>query len=359
MEFIDLGRQQQIIKSRLDEAVAKVLKHGKYILGPEVGELEEKLATFAGVKHCVTVANGTDALQIALMAIGLAPGDEVIMPAFNYIAAAEATMLLGGIPVYVDIDETFNIDPKKIEEAISSSTKAIIPVSMFGQCADFDLINVIGLKHGVHVIEDAAQSFGATYKGKKSCSVSDIACTSFFPSKPLGCYGDGGAIFTNDDRLAGEIRQISRHGQAERYHHVRLGVNSRLDTLQAAILLEKLEIYSQELVLRDKIATLYQSLIDSNKCILPVISEEKSSSWAQFTIRVEDRQRVKDRLYSKGVPTTVHYPRTLNNQPSVASRAAQVPISETFSRIVLSLPMHPYLSDEEVMYVASELNDAL
>ena len=240
MQFIDLATQQARIKDKVDEAIQRVFSHGQYILGPEVYELEEKLADFVGAKHCISVANGTDALQIAQMAFGIGPGDEVITPGFTYIATAETVALLGAKPVYVDIcSKTYNLDPTKLEAAITPRTKAIIPVSLYGQCADFDEINVIAAKHGIPVIEDAAQSFGGTYKGKRSCNLSTIGCTSFFPTKPLGCYGDGGAIFTNNDELALVLRQIARHGQERRYHHIRIGVNSRLDTLQAAILLHK------------------------------------------------------------------------------------------------------------------------
>src|SRR5690606_4821384 len=247
---------------RIDAGIARVLAHGQYILGPEVAELEEKLAAYTGAKYCISVANGTDALQIALMALGVGPGDEVITPGFTYIATAEAAAVLGARPVYVDIDpRTYNLDPELLEAAITDRTRAIIPVSLYGQCAEFDAINRIADKHGIPVIEDAAQSFGATYKGRKSCNLSSIACTSFFPSKPLGCYGDGGAIFTNDGELATRMRQIARHGQDRRYHHVRVGMNSRLDTLQAAILLPKLDILDSEIQSRQEVAEAYTRLL--------------------------------------------------------------------------------------------------
>src|SRR5690554_6080130 len=262
MQFIDLAAQQARIKDRINAGIQRVLAHGQYILGPEVTELEEKLAAFTGAKHCITVANGTDALQIAQMAFGIGPGDEVINPGFTYIATAETVALLGAKPVYVDVcPRTYNLDPAKLETAITSKTKAIIPVSLYGQCADFDTINAIAAKYNIPVIEDAAQSFGASYKGKRSCNLTTIACTSFFPSKPLGCYGDGGAIFTNDDELAKIMRQISRHGQDRRYHHVRVGVNSRLDTIQAAILLSKLEIFQEEMDQRQVVAKIYDKLL--------------------------------------------------------------------------------------------------
>lgn len=262
IEFIDLKAQQALIKEKIDAGIQRVLEHGQYILGPEVSELEEKLAAFVGAKYCISVANGTDALQIAQMALGIGPGDEVITPGFTYIATAETVALLGAKPVYVDVDpRTYNLDTQLLEAAITPRTKAIIPVSLYGQCADFDAINVIAARHGIPVIEDAAQSFGATYKGKRSCNLATIACTSFFPSKPLGCYGDGGAIFTSDEELAKVLRQIARHGQDRRYHHIRIGVNSRLDTLQAAILLPKLEIFSSELEQREHCAQRYAGLL--------------------------------------------------------------------------------------------------
>ena len=262
MDFIDLKTQYQQLKADIDAGIARVLAHGQFILGPEVAELEEKLAAYTGARHCISVANGTDALQIALMALGVGPGDEVVTPGFTYIATAEAVALLGAKPVYVDVDpRTCNLDPALLAAAITPRTKAIIPVSLYGQCADYDAINAIAAQHGIPVIEDAAQSFGATYKGRKSCSLTTIACTSFFPSKPLGCYGDGGAIFTNDDQLATVLRQIARHGQDRRYHHVRVGVNSRLDTLQAAILLPKLEIFPRELEQRERVAEGYARLL--------------------------------------------------------------------------------------------------
>ena len=258
IEFIDLKNQQARIKDKIDAGIQRVLSHGQYILGPEVTELEDRLADFVGAKYCISCANGTDALQIVQMALGVGPGDEVITPGFTYVATAETVALLGAKPVYVDIDpRTYNLDPQLLEAAITPRTKAIIPVSLYGQCADFDAINAIASKYGIPVIEDAAQSFGASYKGKRSCNLSTVACTSFFPSKPLGCYGDGGAIFTNDDELATAIRQIARHGQDRRYHHIRVGVNSRLDTLQAAILLPKLEIFEEEIALRQKVAAEY------------------------------------------------------------------------------------------------------
>lgn len=354
MQFIDLAAQQERIKDKLQANIQKVLAHGKYILGPEVHELEEKLAEYTGAKYCITCANGTDALQIALMSLGIGPGDEVITPGFTYIATAETVALLGATPVYVDIDaKTYNLDPSLLEGAITSRTKAIIPVSLYGQCADFDTINEIAKKHNLPVIEDAAQSFGATYKGKKSCNLSTIACTSFFPSKPLGCYGDGGAIFTNDEELATVIRQIARHGQDRRYHHIRIGVNSRLDTLQAAILLPKLEILDDEMQARRQVAATYTKLLnEAGITTTPVIESHNESAWAQYTIQVDSRDQVQAKLKEQGIPTAVHYPIPLNKQPAVASDA-KLPVGDAVAQKVMSLPMHPYLKAEDQEYIVT------
>jgi UDP-2-acetamido-2-deoxy-ribo-hexuluronate aminotransferase len=357
VNFIDLDAQQARIKDRIDAGIQNVLAHGQYILGPEVTELEEKLAAFTGAKHCISVANGTDALQITQMAFGIGPGDEVITPGFTYIATAETVALLGAKPIYVDVcPKTYNLDPEKLEAAITPKTKAIIPVSLYGQCADFDAINVIANKYGIPVIEDAAQSFGATYKGKQSCNLSTVACTSFFPSKPLGCYGDGGAIFTNDDELAKVLRQIARHGQDRRYHHIRVGVNSRLDTLQAAILLPKLEIFAEEVALRQQVAAKYdQLLIHASITTTPFIEVHNSSVYAQYTIQVEKRELVQAKLKKAGIPTAVHYPIPLNKQPAVADAKAQLPIGDAVAEKVMSLPMHPYMTDAELQEVVSIL----
>lgn len=349
MQFIDLAAQQARIKDKIDANIQKVLAHGKYILGPEVNELEEKLARYTGAKHCITVANGTDALQIAQMALSIGPGDEVIVPGFSYIATAETPALLGARPVYIDIDpKTYNLDPALLEAAITNRTKAIIPVSLYGQCADFDAINAIAEKHGIPVIEDGAQSFGATYKGRKSCNLSTIGCTSFFPSKPLGCYGDGGTIFTSDDDLATIIRQIARHGQDRRYHHIRVGVNSRLDTLQAAILLPKLELLDEEVELRNQVAQTYTRLLnEAGISTTPYIQEHNLSAWAQYTIQVDSREAVQARLKEAGIPTAVHYPIPLNKQPAVKDDSASLPVGDEAAGRVMSLPMHAYMKDQE------------
>lgn len=355
MQFIDLAAQQARIKDRIDANIQKVLAHGKYILGPEVAELEERLAAYTGAKYCITVANGTDALQVAQMALGVGPGDEVIVPGFSYIATAETVALLGAKPVYIDIDSrTYNMDPAKLESAITQRTKAIIPVSLYGQCADFDLINAIAGKHNIPVIEDGAQSFGASYKGRKSCNLSSIGCTSFFPSKPLGCYGDGGAIFTNDDELATVLRQIARHGQDRRYHHVRVGVNSRLDTLQAAILLPKLAILEDEVSLRNQAAERYSQLFNQAGIdTTPYLEEHNVSAWAQYTIRLENRDVVQANLKGTGIPTAVHYPIPLNKQPAVADERAHLPVGDDAAERVISLPMHPYLAKHDQQRVVN------
>ena len=343
--FIDLAAQQARIKDQIDAGIQRVLAHGQYIKGPEVADLEQKLAAFTGAKHCIAVANGTDALQIALMAAGVGPGDEVITPGFTYIATAEAVAVLGAKPVYVDIDEkTYNLDPGQLESLITDNTRAIIPVSLYGQCADFDEINRIADEHGLTVIEDAAQSMGATYKGRHSCNLSKLATTSFFPSKPLGCYGDGGAVFTSDDALAEQIRRIANHGQDRRYHHVRVGVNSRLDTLQAAILLAKLEIFEDELAKRNEVAAWYtRELNAAGIDTTPFVESHNVSAWAQYTIRVPNRDAVQATLKEAGIPTAVHYPLPLNRQPAVSDASANLPKGDCAADEVMSLPMHPYM----------------
>ncbi|WP_071871006.1 DegT/DnrJ/EryC1/StrS family aminotransferase [Atopomonas hussainii] len=360
IEFIDLKAQQGLIKEKIDAGIQRVLAHGQYILGPEVNELEEKLAAFVGARYCISVANGTDALQIAQMALGIGPGDEVITPGFTYIATAETVALLGAKPVYVDVcPRTYNLDPQLLEAAITPRTKAIIPVSLYGQCADIDAINAVAAKHGIPVIEDAAQSFGATYKGKRSCNLTTIACTSFFPSKPLGCYGDGGAIFTSDDELARVLRLIARHGQDRRYHHIRVGVNSRLDTLQAAILLPKLEIFPRELELREKVAQGYARLLSEADIAAPFVESHNVSAWAQYTVQVAGRDQVQERLKVAGIPTAVHYPIPLNLQPAVKDGAARLPVGDAIAERVMSLPMHPYLGVAQQVTIIQSLQESL
>jgi UDP-2-acetamido-2-deoxy-ribo-hexuluronate aminotransferase len=357
--FVDLAAQQDRLRTEIEAGIAGVLSHGKYILGPEVDELEERLAAFSGATHAITVANGTDALQIALMALGVGPGDEVITPGFSYIAAAEAVAVLGAKVVYVDIDPaSYNLDPALLDAAITPRTKAIIPVSLYGQPAEFDAINAVAARHGLPVIEDAAQSFGATYRGRRSCNLTTIATTSFFPSKPLGCYGDGGAIFTSDPKLAKAMRQIARHGQESRYYHVRVGMNSRLDTLQAVILLPKLAILDDEIAARQKVADTYTAALSNLGVATPRIAAHSTSAWAQYTIRVAERARVQAELQSGGIPTVVHYPLPLNRQPAVADPAAHLPHGDKAAQEVLSLPMHPYLERQNIDRIAEAVLSA-
>lgn len=361
MEFIDLKSQYQRLKSEIDAGIQRVLEHGQYILGPEVAELEDKLAVYTGAKHCITVANGTDALQVALMALGITLGDEVITPGFTYIATAETVALLGAKPVYVDIDpRTYNLDPALLEAAITPRTKAVIPVSLYGQCADYDAINAVAAKHGIPVIEDAAQSFGASYKGRKSCNLTTVGCTSFFPSKPLGCYGDGGAIFTNDNELAKVMRQIARHGQDRRYHHVRVGINSRLDTLQAAILLPKLAILDDEIGQRQAVAQRYERLLnDAGLSATPYVEPHNVSVYAQYTVRVDGRELLQEKLKIAGVPTAVHYPIPLNKQPAVQDLSISLPVGDEMASQVMSLPMSPMLTSAQQVEVVQALTTAL
>lgn len=360
IEFIDLKAQQLRIKDNLDAAIQRVLAHGQYILGPEVAELEARLADFVGAKFCITCANGTDALQIVQMALGIGPGDEVITPGFTYIATAETVALLGAKPVYIDVDpQTYNLDPQLLEAAITPNTKAIIPVSLYGQCADFDAINEVAQRYGIPVIEDAAQSFGAGYKGRRSCNLSTVACTSFFPSKPLGCYGDGGAIFTNDEALAIVIRQIARHGQDRRYHHVRVGVNSRLDTLQAAVLLEKMAIFDVEIEGRQQVAAEYDRLIADAGLATPFVEPHNKSVYAQYTLRVDNREVFQQRMTAAGVPTVVHYPIPLNRQPAVADANQSLPIGDRVAEQVVSLPMHPYMDKAQQTFIVEQIKSCL
>ena len=348
LPFIDLEAQQNRISTEIQSRITAVLEHGKYILGPEVDELEERLSDYTGALHCITVANGTDALQIALMALGIGRGDQVIVPAFSYIATAEATAILGADPIYVDIDPiTYNLDPHKLENAITSKTKAIIPVSLYGFPADFDSINRVAEKYSIPVIEDGAQSFGASYKGRKSCNLSLIGCTSFFPTKPLGCYGDGGAVFTSDQELAKLIRQIARHGQEKRYYHTKVGVNSRLDTIQAAVLLAKLHILDIEISEREKVAVNYNEGFAATQLIkTPANAEGISSAWAQYTIRVSGRAYLQENLAEMGIPTMVHYPMPLSSQPAVAKHSIN-PHSETAASEVVSLPVYGTLCKQK------------
>lgn len=361
MEFIDLKAQYQASRELINARIAAVLEHGQYVMGPEVAELEARLADYTGARHCITLASGTEALLVALMALGLRPGDEVITTPFSFIATAEVIVLLGGVPVFVDIDPaTCNIAPGLIEEAITPRTRAIMPVSLYGQPADMEEINAIAARHGLSVIEDAAQSFGATYRGRQSCNLSTVGCTSFFPSKPLGCYGDGGALFTNDDALASAAREIRVHGQSRRYVHTRVGVGGRMDTLQCAIVLAKLERFAWELAQRQRAADSYDALL-SGRLQLVGQARDRSNAYAQYTVMVEDRERIQAELHALGIPTAVHYPLPMHLQPAYAhlSRADACPVASSTAARVLSLPMGPYLGDAEARRVAHALLRAL
>lgn len=344
-EFIDLKAQYAALRDRIDARIRNVLEHGQFIMGREVVELEERLAQITGSKHCITCASGTEALLIALMALDLQPGDEVITPPFTFVATAEVIVLLGGKPVFVDVQaDTCNMDPALIEAAITGRTRAIMPVSLYGQTADMDEINAIAAKHGLPVIEDAAQSFGAMYKGRKSCSLSTIGCTSFFPSKPLGCYGDGGAMFTNDDAIAKAMREIRTHGQERRYYHTRIGVGGRMDTIQCAVVLAKLERFDWEVERRREIGARYNKLLSSIPSLrLLSLRPDRTSVYAQYTILSVNRERLQNALKALGIPTAVHYPIPLHHQPAYRQFGAELkfPVSEQLANDVVSLPMYP------------------
>ena len=353
LPFVDLKAQYRELKTGIDARIHAVLDHGQYILGPEVGELEERLAARTGVRHCVSCSSGTDALLLALMALGVGRGAEVITSPFTFFATGEVIALLGATPVLVDIDPaTWNLDPALVEPAITPRTRAILPVSLYGQPAEMDAINELAARRSLPVIEDAAQSFGAVYKGRHSGGLSTIGCTSFFPSKPLGCYGDGGACFTDDDALALRMRQLRNHGQEARYRHSAIGINGRLDTLQAAILLAKLDVFDRELIARGEAANGYTgallALEKKGKLRLPAVRPDRTSAWAQYTVEVEDRGKVARALGDAGVPTAVHYPVPMQDQPAfelggLLAPAAGLPHAAAAAKRVLSLPMHPYL----------------
>jgi len=386
MEFIDLKAQQKQVLSKginlrenIDQKIKAVLDHGKFILGPEVNELEEKLAKFVGVKYCIGVSSGTDALLISLMALGIKPGDEIITTPFSFFSTVETILLLKAKPVFVDIDKfTYNIDPEKIERAISKKTKAIIAVSLYGQPANFKEINKIGVKYNIAVIEDGAQSFGSTHHKFKSCGLSTIGITSFFPSKPLGCYGDGGACFTNNEELSKNIREISIHGQNKRYSHEQIGLNGRLDTIQAAILLAKLDLFKVEVESRMRIGSRYSAkLKERGLNTTPYIQPQNTSVYAQYTIQVKDRESVIENMKKKGIPTSVHYPTLIPDQnalknlkPNKKSFLQYIFSKKTYHSYllknaneiaskVISLPMHPYLSEDNQNLVIDSLLESL
>ena len=361
IDFANLQYQHELYKKEIEEAMLKVARNCNFIMGDEVQELEKSLEKFTGAKYAVSCSNGTDALLLAMMALDIKPGDEVITTPFTFIATAETIAFLGATPVFVDIDEkTYNIDPSKIEEKITSKTKAIIPVSLYGQPADMDKIQDIATKYNIKIIIDGAQSFGCTYNGKTDSNLGDISTTSFFPAKPLGCYGDGGAVFTNDEELANKMKSLRLHGQSKRYHHKYIGMGGRLDTLQAAILNVKLKYYSKDLALRQEVAQKYHSKLNikNSKLVLPFVEEGRTSAWAQYSIRVKNRDELQEILKLAGIPTAVHYPMPLHLQECfkyLGYKKGDFPISEIVSREIMSLPMNPYVTNEEIEYIVGKL----
>ena len=363
LDFIDLKTQYASLRESVNGRIQAVLDHGQYIMGPEVKELEQRLADFTGARHCITVASGTEALLIALMALGVKAGDEIITTPFTFVATAEVIVLLGAKPVYADIEaDTCNIYAAGIEARITPRTKAIIPVGLYGQVPDMAEINAIGQRHGIAVIEDAAQSFGASYRGARSGHLSTIGCTSFFPSKPLGCYGDGGAMFTDDDALAQACREIRVHGQSKRYHHTRVGVGGRMDTLQCAVVLAKLDRFEWEIAQRlDKGERYRQMIRDSGAPVgLLAVRPDRDCVWGQFTIFVDQREALKQRLQAMGVPTAVHYPKPLHLQPAYADLCCPdcCPVSVDAGRRVMSLPMSADITESDMRRVVDALASA-
>jgi UDP-2-acetamido-2-deoxy-ribo-hexuluronate aminotransferase len=362
IDFANLTKAFKEHEEEFKRVSLEVMSSAHYILGKETEEFEKGLAEFTGNTYALGCSSGTDALLLAMMAMGLKPGDEVITTPFTFIATAETIACLGAKPVFVDIDEeTYNIDVGKIEQAITKNTKAIMPVSLYGQMSDMDEINAIAEKYGLAVIEDAAQSFGATYKGKRSCNVSTFGCTSFFPAKPLGCFGDGGAIFASNEEDYQKIKAMRVHGQVKRYTHHYIGMGGRLDNLQAAILNVKLKTYEKDIERRQKVAECYSKKID-DKIIKPSVKEDRTSVWAQYTIRVQERDRIQQELQKHGIPTAVHYPIPMHLQKCfdyLGHKKGDFPISEKCAEEVMSLPMNPYLENSEVEYITSKLNTLL
>ncbi|MCG3672239.1 DegT/DnrJ/EryC1/StrS family aminotransferase [Aliarcobacter butzleri] len=359
IDFANLQYQHELYKDEIENAILKVARNCNFIMGNEVQELEKSLEEFTGAKYAVSCSNGTDALLLAMMALDIKPGDEVITTPFTFIATAEMITFLSAIPVFVDIDEkTYNIDPNKIEEKITSKTKAIIPVSLYGQPADMDKVNQIAKKYNLKVIIDGAQSFGSTYDGITDSALADISTTSFFPAKPLGCYGDGGAVFTNDEEIANKMKSLRLHGQSKRYHHKYIGMGGRLDTIQAAVLNVKLKYYPKDLAKRAEVASKYtKALENKSNIILPFLDEKTTSAWAQYSIRVKNRDEVQNRLKEAGIPTAVHYPMPLHLQECfkyLGYKKGDFPISEIVSEEIMSLPMNPYVTDEEIEYIKKE-----
>ena len=362
MEFIDLKTQYRRFRTEIDQRINGVLEHGHFIMGPEVGELEQRLAEYVGVSSCITVASGTVSLEIALRALGIGPGDEVVTVPFTWISTAEVIAQIGATPVFVDIEpQTYNLDPAKLEKAFSPRTKAVIPVSLFGQMPDYERINQIAQSRGIIVIEDGAQSFGARQNGRPSCGVTTIGSTSFFPAKPFGCYGDGGALFTSDETLAERMRAIRTHGGVKRHYHTLVGMNARFDTLQAAVLLAKWPHFQWEVEQRQRIGARYSELLRGS-CVTPELRPGNTHVYAQYTIRLPHREQVAEQLKTRGVPTAVYYPKCLHEQPVFASlgyKWGDFPNSEKASREVLSLPMHPFLSQEDQDLIVAAVKSVL
>lgn len=359
IDFAKLQYQYQLYKTEIDEAIQMVLDKSNYIMGEEIIQLESSLQEFTSAKHAITCASGTDALLLAMMALDIQPGDEIITTPFSFIATAETIAFVKAKPVFVDIDEkTYNIDASKIEEKITSKTKAILPVSLYGQPADMDTIQAIAYKHGLKVIIDGAQSFGSTYKGKTDSNLGDIATTSFFPAKPLGCFGDGGAAFTDDDTLAEKMKSLRVHGQSKRYHHQYIGMGGRMDTLQAAVLNVKLKFYEKDLALRQEVAKKYTHALKGKDLVLPFVAKEATSVWAQYSVRVQTRDEIQAQLKEYGIPTAVHYPMPLHLQECfeyLGYNKGDFPIAEQVSNEIMSLPMNPYLCDDEIEYIVTRL----
>ena len=360
IDFANLQYQHNLYKDEIESAILKVARNCNFIMGEEVSQLEKSLEEFTGAKYAVSCSNGTDALLLAMMALDIKPGDEIITTPFTFIATAETIAFLGATPVFVDIDEkTYNINPDLIEEKITSKTKAIIPVSLYGQAADMDKIQDIATKHNIKVIIDGAQSFGCTYNGKTDSNLGDISTTSFFPAKPLGCYGDGGAVFTNNEEIANKMKSLRLHGQSKRYHHKYIGMGGRLDTIQAAVLNVKLKYYPKDLALRQKVAVKYTKALETKtNLILPYIDEKATSAWAQYSVRVKNRDELQEKLKAVGIPTAVHYPMPLHLQECfsyLGYKKGDFPLSEIVSDEIMSLPMNPYVTDEEIAYIVGNL----
>ena len=360
IDFANLQYQYQLYKNEIDEAIQNVLNKSNYIMGEEVTQLEKSLEEFTGASYAISCSSGTDALLLAMMALDIKPGDEIITTPFTFIASSETIALMGAIPVFVDIDEkTYNIDPKLIEEKITSKTKAIMPISLYGQPADMESIQNIANKHNLKVIVDGAQSFGSTFNGKTDSYLGDVSTTSFFPAKPLGCFGDGGAVFTNNEKLSLKIKSLRVHGQSKRYHHKYIGMGGRLDTLQAAVLNVKLKYYQKDLSLREEVASKYTvALKNKVNLVLPFVDNSTTSAWAQYSVRVKKRDEVQSSLKEKGIPTAVHYPVPLHLQECfsyLGYKKGDFPVSEIVSDEIMSLPMNPYISDEEMNYIVGYL----